>query len=61
LPRSRQLKESAQVLRGLHAHDEALQLLASILADDIAAERVEISQQFLPRSLDRADRLELRP
>ena len=32
-----QLKESAKILGGFNAHDEALQLLALILADHIAA------------------------
>jgi hypothetical protein len=34
-----QLKESAKVLGSFNSHDEALQLFALILADDIAAER----------------------
>jgi hypothetical protein len=36
-----QLKESAKIPGGLHAHDEALHLLALLFADDIAAERRE--------------------
>ena len=36
-----QLKESAKVLGGFHAHDEASQLLALVLADHIAAQRGE--------------------
>jgi hypothetical protein len=36
-----QLEKSAKGLRSLHTHDEALQLLALLLADDIAAQRRE--------------------
>jgi hypothetical protein len=42
----RQLEESAKVFRGFHAHDELLQLLALILADDITAKRREFDRDF---------------
>lgn len=41
------VQKSAKVLSGLHSHDEALQLLALILADDIAAQRREFHRNFL--------------
>ena len=41
LPSRRQLEKAAKILGGLHAHDEALQLLALLLADDVSAERSE--------------------
>ena len=41
-----QLKESAKVLGGFNTHDEALQLFALILADDIAAQRREFYRDF---------------
>jgi DNA-binding transcriptional regulator YiaG len=41
-----QLKESAKILGGLQAHDEVLQLLALILADNIAAVRREFHGDF---------------
>jgi hypothetical protein len=44
-----QREESGKVCCGLHAHDEALQLFALILADDIAAERREFYRDFFLR------------
>ena len=41
-----QLKKSIKLLGGFHAHDEALQLLALILADDVAAERGEFHRDL---------------
>jgi hypothetical protein len=41
-----QFKESAEVLGSLNAHNEALQLLALVFADDIAAERSEFYRDF---------------
>src|SRR5437667_39395 len=41
-----QLEEWVEVLGSFHAHDEALQLFALILPDDIAAERGEFHRDF---------------
>ena len=50
-----QLKESGKVPGGFKTHDEALQLFALLLADDIVTERGEFYGDFF-RSCDRADR-----
>ena len=47
LTRGGQLKESVELLGGVDAHDELLQFLALILADDIAAERGEFYRDFI--------------
>jgi hypothetical protein len=46
LTRRRQLKESAKGFGGLKTHDEVLQFLALIFANDVAAERGELHGDF---------------
>ena len=41
-----QFEKSAKILGCLNTHDEALQLLALILADNVAAERREFDVDF---------------
>jgi hypothetical protein len=47
LTRGGQLKKSVELLGAVDAHDELLQLLALIFANDIAAERSEFYRDFI--------------